>query len=398
MQDEQKLDKILEKFYIRFNKYNTKILEELGNTIKLFDGLTPSEAHKLGQELKYSNNINDLLKELSRLSGKSIKDINTLLDEVAKENVGFAEAYGEVKNFEKSKRVQRYVDTIKKETNSTFKDLSKSKNLGFSYKDKNGKMIFKPLKKVYTDLIDEAVYNVSSGVVNYQDAMRNTIKQLADSGIKVHRDKTTYETGYTRRIDSSVRQAVLTGVRNINLGVQQMVGEEFGADGLEISAHFLCADDHLDIQGQQYKAKKGETLEQLMDRINSGLERPIGELNCKHFAFSIIVGVNLPAYTKKQLKEYKEYSQAKIEYNGKEYTRYDASQVQRRFETEIRKQKDRQIMARASGNKEEISDAQKRISQLTKEYNKFSKVADLSTYKNRLSVSGYHRLKSYDKS
>ena len=92
MQDQEKLDKILEKFYLRYNKYNTKILEELGNTIKLFDGLTPSEAHKLGQELKYNNNVNDLLKELSRISGKSIGDINTLLDEVAKENVGFAEA------------------------------------------------------------------------------------------------------------------------------------------------------------------------------------------------------------------------------------------------------------------------------------------------------------------
>ena len=398
MQDEEKLDKILEKFYVRFNKYNTKVLEELGNTIKLFDGLTPSEAHKLGQELKYNNNVNALLNELSMISGKSIQDINTLLDEVAKENVGFAEAYGEVKNFEKSKRIKRYVDTIKNETNSTFKDLSKSKNIGFSYKDKNGKMIFKPFKRVYTDLIDEAVYNVSSGVFDYQSAMRNTIKQLADSGIKIHRDKTTYETGYARRIDSSVRQAVLTGVRKINLGVQQMVGEEFGADGLEISAHFLCADDHLDIQGQQYKAKKGETLEQLMDRINSNLDRPIGELNCKHFAFSIIVGVNLPAYTKKQLKEYREYSQEKIKYNGKEYTRYEASQVQRRLETEIRKQKDRQIMAKASGNSDEISSSQQKISQLTKEYNKFSKNADLKAYKDRLSVSGYHRLKSYDKS
>lgn len=391
MQDEQKLDKILEKFYVRFNKYNTKVLEELGNTIKLFDGLTPSEAHKLGQELKYNNNVNDLLKELSRISGKSIQDINTLLDEVAKENVGFAEAYGEVKNFEKSKRVQRYVDTIKKETNSTFKDLSKSKNIGFSYKDKNGKMIFKPFKRVYTDLIDEAVYNVSSGVFDYQSAMRNTIKQLADSGIKVHRDKTTYETGYARRIDSSVRQAVLTGVRKINLGVQQMVGEEFGADGYEISAHFLCADDHLDIQGRQFSKKEYE-------KLNEDLERPIGELNCKHFAFAIILGVNLPAYTKKQLKEYKEYSQEKIKYNGKEYTRYEASQVQRRLETEIRKQKDRQIMARASGNSDEISSSQQKISQLTREYNKFSKNADLKAYKDRLSVSGYHRLKSYDKS
>ena len=389
MQDEEKLDKILERFYNRYNRYNTKVLEELGKAIKQFDGLTPSEAHKLGQQLKYSNNINDLLNELSRISGKSIQDIDTLLDKVAVENVAFAEAYGDVKKYQDNVRLQRYVNTIKKETYGTFKNLAKSKNIGFTFKDENNKTIFKPMRMVYRDLIDEAVYNVSSGVSDYQSAMRNTIKQLADSGVKVHEEKTSYISGYNRRIDSSVRQAVLTGVRQVNLGVQQMVGEEFGADGYEISAHFLCADDHLDIQGRQFSKKEYE-------RLNDDLERPIGELNCKHFAFAIILGVNLPSYTKKQLNQYKRYSQKKIEYNGKEYTRYDASQVQRRFETEIRKQKDRQIIARSSGDKEEISNAQNRISQLTKEYNNFSKVAGLSTYKNRLQVSGYHRLKSYD--
>ena len=232
-------------------------------------------------------------------------------------------------------------------------------------------------------------YNVSSGVLYYQSAMRNTIRQLADSGVKVHYEKTTYKSGYTRRIDSSVRQAVLTGVRQVNLGIQERVGEEFGADGVEISAHFLCADDHLDIQGQQYTKKEFE-------RLNSDLDRPIGELNCKHFAFAVILGVNLPSYTKKQLKEYKKYSQHKITYNGKKYTRYEASQVQRNLETEIRKQKDRQIIGRASGNSDEITKSQSKITQLTKEYNKFSKSAGLSTYKNRLEVSGYHRLKSYD--
>lgn len=389
MQDEEKLDKILERFYLRYNRYNTKVLEELGKAIKQFDGLTPSEAHKLGQQLKYSNNIDDLLNELSRISGKSIQDVNTLLDKVAVENVAFAEAYGDVKKYQDNIRLQRYVNTIKKETYGTFKNLAKSKNIGFTFKDENNKTIFKPMRMVYRDLIDEAVYNVSSGVSDYQSAMRNTIKQLADSGVKVHEEKTSYISGYSRRIDSSVRQAVLTGVRQVNLGVQQMVGEEFGADGYEISAHFLCADDHLDIQGRQFSKKEYE-------RLNDDLERPIGELNCKHFAFAIILGVNLPSYTKKQLNQYKRYSQKKIEYNGKEYTRYDASQVQRRFETEIRKQKDRQIIARTSGDKEEISNAQNKISQLTKEYNNFSKVAGLSTYKNRLQVSGYHRLKSYD--
>ena len=83
----------------------------------------------------------------------------------------------------------------------------------------------------------------------------------------------------------------------------------------------------------------------------------------------------------------------KVTYNGKEYTKYQATQVQRRFETAIRQQKDRQIMAKSSGDLQEVGKAQQKITQLTREYNNFSKSVGLNTYKNRLTVSGYKRKK-----
>lgn len=391
MQDNEKLDKILEKYYNRFNKFNTKVLKKLGNAIKQFDGVSPSQAYQIAQELKYNNfEINNLLNELSQISGKSVEDINKLFDEVAKENVNFAETYYKAKNqefvkYEDNQELQNIVEAIKKETNNTFLNLSNSKNTGFVLKDKFGNKTFNTIPQVYNNIIDEAVYNVSIGVQNYQSAMRDTIKQLADSGVKVHEEKLGYKNGYNRRIDSSVRQDVLTGLRLINLDIQEQIGEELGADGVEISAHSPCAEDHLNIQGKQFTKKQFE-------RINGDLERPIGEYNCRHFVFSIILGVNEPSYTKKQLNKYRSQSLSKINYRGKEYTTYEATQVQRKLETAIRKQKDRQIIGRASGNKEEISKAQQKISQLTTEYNKFSKTAGLDTYKNRLSVSGYHRV------
>lgn len=396
MKDEKKLDLVLERFYNRYNKFNTKVLETLGETIKQFDGLTPTEAHKLAQELKYSTNIDELLNELSRLSGKSVQELDELFDRVAKENVGFAEEYYLIQGkdyipYEENEQLRRYVETIKKETYGTFKNLSKSRNIGFTYKQDN-KVIFKPFKKAYRELIDEAVYKVSTGVTDYQSAMRNTIKQLADSGIKVHEETTTYKSGYNRRIDSSVRQNVLEGIRRINIGVQEEVGEEFGADGIEVSAHVPCAEDHLEINGKQYKARPKETLDELLDRVNSTLDRPIGQWNCRHFVFSIIWGVNLPNYTDKELNSMRHESLSKVLYDGKYYTKYEATQVQRRLETSIRQQKDRQIMARASGDKVEISKAQSKITQLTSKYKDFSDKAGLDVYKNRLYVSQYHRV------
>lgn len=397
MKDDKKLDAVLERFYNVYNKYNTKVLEKLGETIKKFDGLTPSQAHQLAQELKYSKDADELLEELSKISGKSVKDIDILLTEVAKENIGFAEAYNKKNkklSYKDNAQIKRYVETIKQETNGTFKDLSKSKNIGFTIKDKKGKSVFKPFKRAYRDLIDEAVYNVSSGVVDYQSAMRHTMKQLANSGIKIHEATTTYTSGYSRRIDSSVRQAVLQGIRQINIGVQREVGEELGANGIEISAHSPCAEDHLDIQGKQFFAKKGETLEQLTNRVNSTLDRPIGQLNCKHFIFSIIKGVNLPSYTKEMLEEMEEQSMEEVSYKGKKYTRYEATQVQRKMETAIRREKDNQIIARASGDEKGIAQAQKKIKQITKEYTNFSNATGLDVYKERMAVSGYRRVKT----
>ena len=390
MKDDKKLELLLERFYNRFNQYNTKVLEKMGEAINKFDGVSPATAHKIAQQLKYGADIDDLIEELSKLSGKSIKDIEEAFDLVAKENVEFAEVYAKAKNMEfvdykDNEQLQKLVKGIAGETNATFKNISRAKAVGFVLKDENGNKIFKNLKKTYNDLIDEAVFNVTTGTTDYQSAMRGVMKQLADSGVKIHEEKVGYPSGYNVRIDSAVRQNVLTGVRQVNLEVQKQVGRDFGANGVEISAHSPCAEDHLSIQGKQFSNAE-------FKKLNASLERPIGEYNCRHFVFSIVLGVNKPSYSNKMLNQMNRESQSIVEYEGKKYTAYEATQVQRKLETAIRKEKDRQIIARASGDKDGVGTAQSNITTLTQKYNDFSKNAGLDTYKNRLSVSGYRKV------
>ena len=390
MKDDKKLELLLERFYQRYNKYNTKVLEKMGEAIKKFDGVSPTVAHQIAQELKYGTDIDELIAELSRLSGKSIKDIEEAFDLVAEENVEFAEVYAKAKNMEfvdykDNDQLKRLVKAIAGETNATFKNISNAKMIGFVLKDADGNKIFKNLKKTYNDLIDEAVFNVTTGTTDYQSAMRGVMKQLADSGVKIHEEKIGYPSGYNRRIDSSVRQNVLTGIRQVNLEVQKQVGREYGANGIEVSAHSPCAEDHLSIQGKQFSNAE-------FKKLNGNLERPIGEYNCRHFVFSIVLGVSQPSYSKKMLNQMNRESQSIIEYEGQKYTAYEATQVQRKLETAIRKEKDRQIIARASGDKEGVGTAQSNITVLTQKYNDFSKNAGLDTYKNRLLVSGYRRV------
>ena len=85
-------------------------------------------------------------------------------------------------------------------------------------------------------------------------------------------------------------------------------------------------------------------------------------------------------------------SQSIIEYEGNKYTAYEATQVQRKLETEIRKQKDIQIIARASGNKELVGQSQTKITQLTRKYKELSKISGLPTRMDRLKVAKYRRI------
>ena len=382
-----KLNLALERFVRRFEELNTKVLEEFGKTISKFEKLTPSQAHKLAQQMKNGRDIEKILADLERISELSKKDIEDLLEITAKENIDFANTYYEAKkmdkvSYETSKQFQNLVKAVEKTTKGEFTNLSKTTALKL-LKD-NGKPLYLDIKKAYNEVIDRCVLAVATGQMDYQKAMYDTIKQLSSSGVKKVYYDNKGKQAYARRLDSSVRMNILDGVRQVNIGIQEQVGKEFGADGVEISAHGLCAPDHINIQGRQYSKKE-------FKKLNSTLTRPIGELNCTHFVFSIVLGISSPNYTKKQLEEFERESNSKVEYQGKTYTKYEATQVQRKLETSIRQQKDLQIIAKASGDKETIANAQKNITDLTREYKNFSEVAGLDTKMNRLRVVGYKR-------
>ena len=85
-------------------------------------------------------------------------------------------------------------------------------------------------------------------------------------------------------------------------------------------------------------------------------------------------------------------SQQKIKIDGKEYTKYECTQLQRNLERRIREQKDIQILGRTSKNKTLIDKSQLKITQLTNKYKEISDISNLPTKMNRLKVSGYKRV------
>lgn len=71
----------------------------------------------------------------------------------------------------------------------------------------------------------------------------------------------------------------------------------------------------------------------------------------------------------------------------------NGTQLQRRIELNIRKQKDTQILARASGDTELVEQSQNKIRLLTSKYNDLCKESGLQPKKIRMQVAGYKRIK-----
>lgn len=402
MIDEELQEKLLSIFDKRFQDYNTKVLEELGNVIKQFKDLTPSQAYKLGQQLKYNTTIKDLLDELSKISGLSVKDLKAILEKVAKENIGFADVYYKARGLEtpiysENKALQRLVSSIYSISDAEFKNIAK--NTGFRLLDGDGNTLLLDIDKTYKEVISRCVVAVSQGKETYQQSMRSTLKQLSSSGVR----KIEYESGYSRRLDTSIRQNILDSMRQVANESQKLFGKEFDSDGVEVSVHQNPAPDHELVQGRQFSNEEFENFQNDRKAVDyTGMvfepefeghdRRSISEYNCYHYIFSIVLGVSKPQYSDKQLKEIIDNKNKTFEFDGKTYNMYEGTQLQRRIESAIRQEKDTQILAKASGDEEQVLKSQLRITQLNTKYKQLSQISGLPTQKQRMSVSSYRKV------
>lgn len=348
---------------------NQYVVERICKRIQKIGKLTVQDAAKLYSAIEFAGaDLQAIQKELERITGLNAKALEAMFEDVAAENVDFANTYYKargmetLKDYTENAALRSFVEAAKRTAADGVTNLSNTTMIGF----KSGKRVL-PLREYYIKVIDKAITFAQTGTVDYYTAMRSTVKEMARSGLR----RVTFDSGYSRRLDSQVRMNLLDGVRQLNMAMLEQTGKEFGADGVEISAHALCAPDHQHIQGKQYSLEEFE-------RLNRSLERPIGELNCHHFTTPIVLGVSKPAYSASELREINKRSNAKVSYGGKTYTRYEASQRQRQLETAIRYAKDERDACVAAGDKLGATQARKKSAALTAEYKRFSEAAGLT--------------------
>ena len=378
MLSERQLEALLSLFEERMQDITAEYLTAMGKHLKDIGNLKPSDIHRLTEMKRVGLNAKRIKREIAKAANMSVADLDRVFRAVAESDARFAEQWfatdyaPAVKGLPKlSKPIERLLKAQLRITAQAFKNLSQTTIE----------------TKRYRKAVDEAISAVQSGVTDYNSAIRRAMKTAAQDGLRVRYPNS----GMTRRLDSAIRQNVLDGVRAINNDVLRQLGNEYGADGIEISAHALCATDHLPYQGLQFSNRDFEELQ-------NSLGRPFGAWNCKHTMFPIILGVSVPAHDADELRMYRENSTAEIEIDGRTMSRYEWSQEQRRIETAVRAQKDIAIAAKASGDDVARRESQSKINALQERYEKMSNAAGLDLQRDRMRVAGFRAVKPFTKS
>ena len=405
MLNENQIKYIPEVIAGRINAINNEYLEEIGGVLKKIGELRPKDVHRLQQMYNYGADMDRVINKLEQVSGKNVQDIYDAFDIVAKENYDFARPFYEARNikfipYEKNKDLQGYVKSIAKQTVGEYVNLTQ--HTAFAVFDKGGKNIAPlfaankdkvatSLSDTYTKLVDYAVTKVQLGEESYQKAVKDICKAMVNSGIKT----VDYATGYSRSLESAVRQNVLWGVKECNQNTADRIGEEFGADGYEISYHSNPRESHADMAGKQFAIGKARTVNGVLYPSFEEVAEPLlQEFNCLHFKFPIILGVSAPAYSEEQLEAFKAEDNKTFKFEGKTYTKYEASQVQNALERKMVAQKELANMAKGAGDDDLRREAQGNINLLASKYNDFCKASGLPTRAERMNVSGFKPTKT----
>lgn len=147
---------------------------------------------------------------------------------------------------EKFPRLEQITKEAIYQTQGTLHNFTNS--MGFSVKTVSG-MRFMEMAAWYQNALDVAMLKVSTGVQDYNQAIRQIIKEMAQSGLRI----VDYSTSYSCGIDVAVRRALLTGLNQMATEHALEVGNILETDLVEVTAHSGARPSHAVWQGKVYK-------------------------------------------------------------------------------------------------------------------------------------------------
>ena len=370
------LDALPEELAELFRALEITLLEEICSRLKAADELNEVTVQDIRALRAHGIDLKEIEKAIRKTSGISETKLNELLDDVVERNQKYYTELIALAHITQPETLVSVEDTwaIYEQTKQTMRNITRS--MGFLV-DAGRTML--PPAKSYQWALDNAVMQVQSGAINYNQAIKTAVKQLADSGLKV----VDYESGHRDQIDVAARRAVMTGVNQICAKYTEQSAQYLETPYFEVSAHAGARDkpgpspwsSHKDWQGKVYSIRAGDIYPSIYDVCGLGAVDGLEGANCRHRRNVWVEGVSERTYTDEQLAHIDD--DLGCDFDGKKYTAYEATQMQRRVEREARKLKREKAAYKAAGLHEDETAVNIRLRRLNAKYKAFSVAAGL---------------------
>lgn len=316
--------------------------------------LTDTVLHQIGRAAGIGTSIKEIEKAINKTTQAAIDDIDRTIRETIDKSI-------ELDNVIYKKAGLR----------QTKKDMYNfTGSMGFTYLQ-GGKYLFKPITQFYQDTLDLALFQASTGAVDYKTAVRMATKKMTDNGLTF----VDYASGHKNRVDVAARRAILTGVNQMNLRMTDSIMDQLGAEYVETTAHMGARPSHQIWQGRVFHMGGPKNGYLGFEEITGyGTGPGLGGWNCRHSYFAFFPGISERNYTDEQLEN---IDPPPFRYDGKSFSHYEATQEQRRMETDIRKTKREIAAADGLGDKDLMTAKSIKLNQQVNKYRDFSKTAKM---------------------
>lgn len=273
--------------------------------------------------------------------------------------------------------LQQLIEATKKQLQGEYKNLTGA--MGFAIKNPaTGKIQSAPLLDYYRSTMDQAVIDIKSGAFDYNTVLKRTVNQMTASGIRY----IDYDSGHRDRIDVAARRAILTGFRQVQGKLMEMLASQLGTDLYEVSYHVGARPTHQPWQGKIW------SMQELKQVCGLGEITGLKGVNCYHDYKPIPPGAKR-TYTDEQLQKMLESENTPKEYHGKQYTTYEALQQQRKMERVMRAQRQKIKLLEVGGaNDQDIILAKAKYQGQMQTYRDFSEKMGLPEQKERILQDG----------
>lgn len=336
-----------------YTRAEMDILADMARRINGFDMFIPSSQYQMQVLEEMGVLQGDIVAELSRLTGKSQKELSAIMREAGMKSLAADEALYRAAGLTSSPlsvspAVKAVLSAGLKKTNGLFTNLTKT--------------TANTATKQFERVLDRAYMQITSGAIDPASAVKGALKSLAKQGVGA----IEYPSGHIDSIEVAVRRATVTGVNQTALQMQLARADELGVDLVETTAHAGARPSHAVWQGQIFsRSGKSSKYPDFVKSTGYGTGAGLGGWNCSHGVNPYIEGFTR-AYSEEMLKE---YSKEKYTYNGRTMNEYDALQQQRHIERKIREWKREAAVMKAAGM--DAGEATRKVAEWNKQQEAF---------------------------